>query len=161
MKTKISAFFSTLLAFVTGSCSSACGVACLAGGCCGGYAILGFIGISGSAVAFMEKLTPFFIIITVLSLGFAFYKAYKPKPKICCDNSSENADNSCCTNEKKTDFFSSKSFLWSVTIVVILMWSVTFYKKFTDKSKNCIPNSEITESDCCIEPSCCPDNNMN
>jgi hypothetical protein len=155
MKTKISAFLSTVFALITGSCTSACGVACLASGCCGGYAILGFIGISGSAVAFLDKLTPVFLIITVLSLGFAFYKAYKPKPAPCCDTSSKNEEMSCCEPKKKTSLFSSKSFLWSVTVLVIIMWSFTLYKKMNDNSKSTTPNSEIEDSSCCPKQSCC------
>ncbi len=155
MKSKLTTLFSSLGALIGGSCGSACGVACLASGCCGGSILFGFIGLSGSTLKFFEKLTPFFLILTIVSLSYAFYKAYKPKPAtVCCDD--KNEKNFCCEKEKKVTFLQSKSFLWAITILSAIMWIYPYINKL-DSSKNsnstCQPT--IQTADSLTVKSCC------
>jgi len=122
MKEKIVSVFSSIGALIWGCFGGSCGIACLAGGCCGGTALLGLFGLSSSTLGIMEKLTPVFLGLTILSLGYAFYQAYKPKPAACCTDKNNLLSNNCCDDQKKTSFFKSKSFLWIITIVCAIMW---------------------------------------
>ncbi len=125
MKQKQSRFIAILSSIgapILGSCGGACGVACFAGGCCGGTALFGLIGLSGSTLTFMERLTPVFLAMTVLSLGFGFYNAYKPKAVDCCTPAAEGSSAPCCVTEKRTPFLQSKSFLWIVAVFCVVMW---------------------------------------
>ncbi len=125
MKQKQSRFIALLTSIgapVVGSSGGACGVACFAGGCCGGPAFFGLLGLSGSTLASMEKLTPLFLVVTIASLGYGFYNAYKPKPADCCAPLAGSNAASCCVKEQKQPFLQSKTFLWVVTIFCVVMW---------------------------------------
>ena len=113
IKSRIAALFSSAGAMI-GACGGICGSACVTGAC-GGLTLplFGFLGLSSSALQFLEKLKPVFLLITIMSLAYAFYKAYKPKPAV-------SLDANCCV-EKQT-FIQSKSFLWAVTILSTIMW---------------------------------------
>lgn len=124
------ALFSSISSLISASCGGACGVACLSGGCCGSTALLSFIGLSGATGLFFQKLTPVFLLITILSLSYAFYKAYKPKNIGCCNKDNDNNKNTCYTNEKKIYFFHSKTFLWATTILCAIMWLYPYAGKF-------------------------------
>ena len=165
IKSGFLALFSSIGAFFV-SCGGACGLACAASGCCGSYALFGLIGLSSSSMKFFEKLTPLFLVITIFSLAFAFYKAYKPKAANCCDTENNKSESDCCNKPKKTTFFQSKSFLWAITILVIIMWTYPYISKLTDNNNNnCntstdkIENSSFSESssgsDCCAQPMDC------
>ena len=131
------ALFSSIGAPILGSSGGACGIACVAGGCCGGPAIFGLIGLSGSTLTFVEKLTPVFFAMTVLSLGYGFYKAYRPKSQDCCAPPADAIESPCCTREKKTPFLQSKSFLWATTILCAIMWMYPYTAKtFLTSSKS-------------------------
>lgn len=99
IKTKLFAIFSSIGALIMGCFGDACGITCLAGGCGGGIALFGLIGISGATLSFLEKLKPIFLVITVLSLSYAFYKAYKPKPVACCITGKTTNELACCSKE--------------------------------------------------------------
>lgn len=155
MKEKIVSIFSSIGALISG-CLGSCGVACLATGCCGGTAILGFIGLSGSVLKVFEVLTPLFLVLTVISLAYGFYKAYKPKKAACCSQaaSGESASASCCEKEKKESFFQSKAFLWAITILCIVMWTYPLVikgKAQPVKESTCCPAESVdsTMSACC------------
>lgn len=113
IKSRIAALFSSAGAML-GACGGICGSACVTGAC-GGIALplFGFLGLSSSALQFLEKLKPIFLLITIMSLAYAFFKAYKPKPAVSFDAK--------CDAETQT-FIQSKSFLWAVTILSAIMW---------------------------------------
>lgn len=80
--------------------------------------ILAVIGGSGSSLAafsWAAPLRPYCMGATVLVLGFAFYRAYKPQPK---DN---------CNCEEKKSFLQSKSFLWTITGISVLLSTFPYY----------------------------------
>ena len=154
MKEKIVSIFSSLGALIAG-CFGSCGVACLATGCCGSYALLGFIGLSGSTIKFLGALTPIFLIITVISLAYGFYKAYAVKKATCCVPADKGKEQSsaCCTEEKPKTFFQSKTFLWVVTILCVVMWAYPYVFKNNANAANgapcCPAPTDTTQTPCC------------
>jgi len=147
MKSKIVSILSSISALIIGSCGGACGLACLTGGCCGGVALFGLIGLSGSTLQFFEKLTPVFLVLTILSLSYAFYKAYKPKPVDYCNTANDNNGDSCCVKEKKASFFQSKSFLWATTILCAIMWIYPYASKLNNSNtSSCSFASNVTDT---------------
>ncbi|MEJ5351730.1 MAG: mercuric transport protein MerTP [Melioribacteraceae bacterium] len=84
-------------------------------------AVLG--GLSGIATtfSFLEPLRPYLIGLTIIVLGYAFYKAYKPKKK---------TDISCaCETDEKPKFINSKKFLWLITVISGLLITFPYYSK--------------------------------
>jgi mercuric ion transport protein len=146
MKPKLLSVFSSVIAFLSG-CLGSCGVVCFASGCCGGALLLGFIGLSGATFGFIKSLTPLFLLITIISLGYAFYMAYKPKETSCCET---NTKSECCTVLEKKSFIKSKLFLWIITICCALFWLLPLVLK---------NNGSTKQADCCIQNvnsnSCC------
>lgn len=153
LKSRFIALSSSLGALLTGCFGGACGAVCLAGGCCGGPALFGLIGLSGSTLAWFDKFTPLFLILTILSLSYAFYKAYQPKPAACCDPADANTGESCCPPNKKTTFLQSKSFLWATTIMVVIMWTYPIINQAINPTPACLSAEEA----CCSgdEEACC------
>jgi len=80
-------------------------------------AIVGGIGGFASSLSWVAPLRPYLIIATVLVLGFAFYQAYKPK----------KADECGCIVEEKMNLLTSKGFLWTITILSVLLMSFPYY----------------------------------
>ncbi len=76
-------------------------------------------GTSGFASTFswLEPARPYFIGLTILVLGFAWYKKLKPKKKIDCN----------CETEEKPKFIQSKMFLGIVTAFAIVMLAFPYY----------------------------------
>lgn len=147
MKAKIVSVLSSVGALIWGCIGGSCGIACLAGGCCGGTALLGFLSLSSSSLRFLEKLTPVFLTLTIVSLGYAFYKAYKPIPASCCSEKNSSLSSDCCEKEKA--FLKSKPFLWITTIICAIMWIYPYV--FTNGIKNqtntaCCSSSNINDS---------------
>ncbi len=160
MKSKIISFFSSLGALIIGCFGGTCGIACFATGCCGSFALLGFLGISGSSLLIFEKLTPIFLILTIISLAYAFYLAYKPKKTICCESSDKlNINESkCCTPKRRSGFFKSKAFVWTVAVVCLMMW---VYPYFIPQNSLCQKDCKDATVNCCTVESenklgCCP-----
>lgn len=155
MKEKIVSTLSSLGTLIAG-CFGACGAACLATGCCGSFLLLGFIGLSGSTIKFLGALTPLFLIITVISLAYGFYKAYAVKNAPCCVPAAngEVQSSACCVQDKPKTFFQSRTFLWVVTILCIVMWVYPYVFNNNTNAGNGAP--------CCptpadsIQSSCCP-----
>ncbi|MBV8256028.1 MAG: mercuric transport protein MerTP [Chitinophaga sp.] len=82
-------------------------------------AILGGAGGTMAAFSWAAPLRPYLLAATAVVLAFAFYQAYKPKPKDACG----------CVEEKKS-WLQSKSFLWIVTVVSILLSAFPYYEKY-------------------------------
>jgi mercuric ion transport protein len=76
-------------------------------------------GTSGLASTFswLEPLRPYFISLTILVLGFAWYQNLKPKKQIDCN----------CETEEKPKFIQSKIFLGIATAFAIVMLSFPYY----------------------------------
>src|SRR5690606_3510047 len=76
-------------------------------------------GTSGLASTFswLEPFRPYFIGLTILVLGFAWYRKLKPKKQIDCN----------CETEEKPKFIQSKMFLGIVTAYAIVMLPFPYY----------------------------------
>lgn len=76
-------------------------------------------GTSGIASTFswIEPFRPYFIGLTVLVLGFAWYQKMKPKKQVDCE----------CETDEKPKFIQSKSFLGLVTVFAALMLTFPNY----------------------------------
>lgn len=76
-------------------------------------------GTSGVASTFswLEPARPYFIGLTILVLGFAWYQKLKPKKQIDCN----------CETEEKPKFIQSKMFLGIVTAFAIIMLAFPYY----------------------------------
>ena len=76
-------------------------------------------GTSGFASTFswLAPFRPYFVGLTILVLGFAWYQKRKPSQQIDCD----------CDTEEKPKFIQSTKFLGVITAFVILMLTVPYY----------------------------------
>ncbi|MFN5092820.1 MAG: mercuric transport protein MerTP [Bacteroidota bacterium] len=76
-------------------------------------------GTSGLASTFswLEPFRPYFIGLTILVLGFAWYQKLKPKQQIDCN----------CETEEKPKFIQSKMFLGIVTAFALIMLAFPYY----------------------------------
>jgi len=84
-------------------------------------AVLGGLGGIATTFTFLEPLRPYLIGLTVIVLGYAFYKAYWPKKET-------NIECACDTDEKPK-FINSKKFLWIITAVSALLITFPYYSK--------------------------------
>jgi len=98
-------------------------------------AILGGIGGVASAFTWLEPLRPYFIGLSVIALGAAFYQAYKPKKEIECE--CEPALSGDGKNDKPR-FINSKKFLWIILFVSVALYSFPYY------SSALFPNVDMT-----------------
>lgn len=116
-----------------GACAGICGSACF-----GSLALplLGFLGLSSSALHFFERLKPLFLLITVVCLAYAFHKAYKPRPAVSSDVNCCDTSKSCCPPKKKT-FIQSKSFLWGITLLCAIMWLYPYAANILSNQRSC------------------------
>ncbi len=113
-------------------------------------ALLGGIGGIASTFSWLEPLRPYLMIFTAGLLGYAFYKAYKPKKK-------EEIECACEDDEKKS-FLNSKKFLWTVTIVSALLFAFPSYSGVFIPQVNNITttvNSNISEATLQVEGMTC------
>ncbi|HWK05113.1 MAG TPA: mercuric transport protein MerTP [Puia sp.] len=78
-------------------------------------AIIGGAGGTVAAFSWAAPLRPYLLVATVLVLGFAFYRAYKPQAK-----------GECGCAEKKS-VLQSKTFLWAVAVISILLSAFPYY----------------------------------
>lgn len=81
-------------------------------------AIIGGAGGAVSAFSWATPLRPYLLGATVLVLGFAFYQAYRPGPK-----------DACGCDEKKS-WLQSKTFLWIIAVVSVLLSAFPYYTKY-------------------------------
>jgi len=103
-------------------------------------AVLGGLGGIATTFSFLEPLRPYLIGLTVIVLGYAFYKAYKPKKGTDIDCACEDE-----TSGKKINFINSKKFLWIITAISALLITFPYYSKALFPSGN--ENVVIVQSD--------------
>ncbi len=104
-------------------------------------AVLGGLSSIASTFSFLEPFRPYFIAITILILGFAFYNAYKPnQPKTDEPLAQKKTDIDCaCEDEtRKVSFINSKKFLWIITVASAMLITFPYYSKalFPSVKKN-------------------------
>lgn len=108
-------------------------------------------GTSGLASTFswLEPFRPYFIGLTILVLGFAWYQKLKPKKQIDCN----------CDTEEKPKSIQSKMFLGIVTVFAIVMlafpyYSSIFYPK-TEKQIIIVDKSNVQKAEFTISGMTC------
>jgi len=69
-----------------------------------------------SYLAWVYPLRPYLWGISFITLGYSFYKAYKPKKSTC----------GSCTVENKRSFLKSKVFVWVTAVVVLLVFILNY-----------------------------------
>ena len=87
--------------------------------CCITPVLAVIAGTSGLASTFtwLDPFRPYFIALTILVLGFAWYQKLKPKKQIDCN----------CDKEEKPKFIQSKIFLGIITAFVIILLALPYY----------------------------------
>ncbi len=96
-------------------------------------------GTSGIAATFswLEPFRPYLIGLTILVLGFAWYKKLKPQKEIDCE----------CDTDEKPKFIQSKIFLGIVTAFAIIMLAFPYYSGIfyqnTEKQIMVVDKSDI------------------
>ncbi len=105
--------------------------AILASVCCVGPLVLLALGISGAWIGNLTKLEPYRPVFMVITAGFLFYafiKIYrKPNVEKC-------KPGRYCANPRSVKL--NKIVLWSVSILVILLFSIPYLSHGVDKQKN-------------------------
>lgn len=119
--------------------------------CCITPVLAIIVGTSGLASNFswLEPFRPYFIGLTILVLGFAWYQKLKPKKQIDCN----------CATEEKSKFIRSKVFLAIVTAFALVMitfpyYSSIFYPK-TEKQIIAVDKSNIQKVEFTISGMTC------
>ena len=119
--------------------------------CCVTPVLALIAGTSGLASTFswLEPFRPYFIGLTILVLGFAWYQKLKSKKQIDCN----------CETEEKPKFIQSKTFLGIVTSFAIVMlafpyYSSIFYTK-TEKQIIIVDKSNIEKVEFTISGMTC------
>ncbi|MFN4233271.1 MAG: mercuric transport protein MerTP [Bacteroidia bacterium] len=119
--------------------------------CCISPVLALVAGTSGLASTFswLEPARPYFIGLTILVLGFAWYQKLKPKKQIDCN----------CETDEKPKFTQSKMFLGIVTAFAIFMlafpyYSSIFYPK-TEKQIIVVDKSNIQKVEFTISGMTC------
>lgn len=108
-------------------------------------------GSSGLASTFswLEPFRPYFIGITILVLGFAWYQKLKPLQKIDCN----------CETTQKPNFMQTKSFLGIITVMTVLLLSFPSYAHIffpkTQSTAIVTPTSEIQKVEFTIKGMTC------
>ncbi len=117
-------------------------------------AVLGGLGGIASTFSFLDPLRPYLIGFTAIILGYAFYIAYKPKKEDDVECACEDEENPATKN-----FLNSKTFLWIVTGVSILMFTFPSYSHifFPDTNNNIVlvNESNVREAKLYIEGMTC------
>ncbi|OXB10210.1 heavy metal transporter [Flavobacterium plurextorum] len=87
--------------------------------CCITPVLVLIAGTGGLASTFsrLEPVRPYFIIFTILIIGFAWYQKLKPKTQTNCE----------CDAKEKPKFTHSKMFLGIITVFVIVMLAFPYY----------------------------------
>jgi mercuric ion transport protein len=106
---------------------AAVGAAFLASLCCIGPVLFVTIGVGAGLASTFEPLRPFFMVVTILCLGVAFYVVYgRKKPVVITDTDTGNASCVIAGPSRR-----EKVLLWSATIVAVILltfpqWSLLF-----------------------------------
>jgi len=91
-----------------------------------------------STFSWLEPMRPYFIVATILVLGFAWYQKLKPQKKMDCN----------CEEKGKPKFIQSKKFLFIVTILAVLLLSFPYYAHiFYPKMEN----KDLVESESTLQ----------
>lgn len=102
-----------------------------------------------STLSWLEPFRPYFIGMTVLVLGFAWYQKLKPQKKIDCN----------CETNQKTNFMQTKSFLGIITVMTVLLLSFPSYAHIffpkTQSTAIVTPTSEIQKVEFTIKGMTC------
>ena len=90
-----------------------------ASACCITPVLVLVAGLSGAAssMSWMEPLRPVFIGITLVVLGFAWYRKFAKRYKIAC----------ACENDNKSSFLHTKKFLGLATVLAIMFLAFPYY----------------------------------
>ena len=106
--------------------------------CCVGPLVLLALGVGGAWVGSLTALEPFrpyFMAITFLLLGYAFYRIYrKPKAEEC-------EPGSYCANPKSDKI--NKISLWTVTLLILILFSVPYVAGVSVTNRNSSTQSAI------------------
>jgi len=111
--------------------------------CCITPVLALIVGTSGIASTFswIEPFRPYLIILTILVLGFAWYKKLKPRKTIDCN----------CATVEKPQFMESKKFLGIVTAFAIIMLAFPYYSRIfypnTEKQTIVVEKSNIKSAE--------------
>ncbi len=93
--------------------------------CCIGplMALAGMLGISASQLIWLSSIKNYLIFFSLLAISYNLYRAYFPKKQTaCCSTEQEKTLSKLNTKERKTvSFFQSKFFLWSITILTVII----------------------------------------
>lgn len=104
---------------------SAVFVALTACTCCIGplMALAGMLGVSASQLIWLSSIKNYLIAFSLMSVGYNLYRAYFPKNKDeCCSLEEYGVDAELNDTERKTvSFFQSKTFLWSIALLTIII----------------------------------------
>ena len=99
--------------------------------CCVGPLVLLALGVGGAWVGSLTALEPFrpyFMGVTFIFLGYAFYRIYrKPKAEDC-------EPGSYCANPKSDKI--NKISLWSVTVLILILFSVPYIAGVSASAQN-------------------------
>lgn len=92
-----------------------------ASACCLGPVVLSLVGAGalGAAATRLEPYRPYFIGLTVVLLGAAFFATYRPGRATC-------GPDGCAPASRRT----AKIVLWLVTVVVVLLVAFPYYVNF-------------------------------
>jgi mercuric ion transport protein len=87
--------------------------------CCIVPVIAVIFGLSGAAsnLSWIAPFRPYLIVVTLLLLGFAFYQTYRPKMAVACG----------CAVENPKKFIHSKSLLWTLAVLSIMVMTFPYY----------------------------------
>lgn len=114
--------------------------------------ILALFGSAGSTIAlftWIAPLRPYLLAATALLLILAFYRAYKPN----------SATSNCNTNCKpKRTFLQSKTFLWIITVLTIVLSALPYYAPLLQKKNTIVylsDNAQTTQAVFQIEGMTC------
>ncbi len=106
--------------------------------CCVGPLVLLALGVSGAWVGSLTALEPFrpyFMGVTFIFLGYAFYRIYrKPKAEEC-------EPGSYCANPKSEKI--NKISLWSVTFLILVLFAIPYMAGMSVGTQNNIKQSAI------------------
>ncbi|WP_422351801.1 mercuric transport protein MerTP [Flagellimonas sp.] len=108
------------------ACFMAMGTALLSSLCCVTPVLALVAGTSGLASTFswLDPMRPYFVGLTVLVLGFAWYRKLRPKKVIDCNCEADDLSSGKARNPR---FLQSRKFLGLVTIFAALMLSFPCY----------------------------------
>ena len=96
-------------------------------------AVTAGVGGLASSFSWIEPARPYLIVISIVVLGFAWYKQFKPKLKDECG----------CEVDSKSSFLQGKKFLLLITIFAIAMMAFPYYSSaFFSKDETQVNNKE-------------------